>query len=61
MPSKKDDTANERDLGIEEEALSTSQEAVPIPLVIGTRRVAVQWVMMPVITKTVKADTAGKK
>ena len=42
---KKHTPAPERkDVSFEEEQLSTSQEGIPVPVLIGTRKIAVRWI-----------------
>lgn len=48
---------------LEEEELSTHQEAVPVPYLAGTRMVAVRWLSgaMDQVARQAKDDRPGKK
>ena len=51
------------DWPIAEEEVTTHQEAIPVPYIAGTRRVALRWVSPAVdmITIQAKDETPGKK
>lgn len=49
------------DTGLEEQTVSTTQEATPVPYLAGERKIAVRWLALPVITHTEKIETEGKK
>jgi len=49
--------------GIEDEQVSSSQEAVPVPFVTGTRKIAVKWIsrVYNQKSKPAPAERPGKK
>lgn len=49
--------------GIEEEQVSTSQEAVPLPVLMGERKVAVRWIsrVYKQFSKPAPVERPGKK
>lgn len=51
------------DVPMEPESLATGQEAVPVPLLGGTRLIAIRWLTMPLNVFSVQAKDArpGKK
>lgn len=51
------------DLPLEDEEVATAQEAIPVPLIAGTRRMAVRWFVpaMGLVTQLAPEDRPGKK
>lgn len=62
MSKKSDHTPGQTPEGVPDDTISTSQEAVAVPLLIGERRVKVNWICEPVIDATVeqKIDVSKK-
>ena len=47
-------------LGLAPDNYPTAQQATPVALFAGTRKLAIHWIMGPVDQKTKKSDGAGK-
>jgi len=59
----KGDIGETDDMPVEPEAVATSQEAIPVPYLAGTRLIALRWISPPIDVFSVQAkDTRpGKK
>jgi len=61
MSKKSDNNPAAENKGIPDDVISTSQEIVPVPLIIGERRVAVKWICEPIIDRSEKQEIDTSK